>query len=101
MRQAISLKVGESRLISLNEFKRRVGREKLVVFDDFVLEVASYMDSHPGGKYLLEANIGRDISKFFYGAYALNKSFAAFNHHSNSNYALLNSLRIGRLTLNT
>jgi cytochrome b involved in lipid metabolism len=29
------------------------------------------MINHPGGKFVVEANIGRDISKFFYGGYSM------------------------------
>lgn len=43
---------------------------QLVILDDLVLDVSEYMSNHPGGKFLLEHNIGRDISKFFYGGYS-------------------------------
>ncbi len=69
--------------------------------DDLVIDVSTFIDSHPGGKYLLQHNIGRDISKFFYGGYTLNRAFTPFNHHSKKIYALLNSLKVGRLTINT
>jgi cytochrome b involved in lipid metabolism len=29
------------------------------------------MENHPGGKFVIEHNIGRDVSKFFYGGYSL------------------------------
>jgi hypothetical protein len=59
-------------IISLEEFQRRVdGGEDLVILDDLVLNVANFKNSHPGGKFLLQHNIGRDISKFFYGGYVL------------------------------
>ena len=29
------------------------------------------MDEHPGGKFSLKANVGRDISKYFHGGYSL------------------------------
>ena len=41
-----------------------------MLLDDLVLDVTDYMFNHPGGKFLLEHNIGRDVSKFFYGGYA-------------------------------
>lgn len=40
---------------------------KLILLDDLVLDVEGYMFVHPGGKFLIENNVGRDISKFFYG----------------------------------
>jgi cytochrome b involved in lipid metabolism len=36
-----------------------------------VLDIETYMAEHPGGKFSIEHNIGRDISKFFYGGYSL------------------------------
>lgn len=43
----------------------------MVILDDYVLEVGPFLDYHPGGRFALEQNIGRDVSKFFYGGYAL------------------------------
>jgi len=70
--------------------------EKLVVLDDLVLDVSAYMKFHPGGAFLVEHNLGRDISKFFYGGYALEndrgqKGFA----HSNLARKIVNELAIG------
>ena len=46
-------------------------REELVILDQFVLDVSSFMGEHPGGRFVLKHCIGRDISKFFYGGYSL------------------------------
>lgn len=35
------------------------------------MDLSSYAHQHPGGLFLLEQTVGRDISKFFYGAFAL------------------------------
>ena len=43
----------------------------LVVFDNLVLDVDGYERNHPGGKFVLTHNYGRDISKFFFGGYNL------------------------------
>jgi cytochrome b involved in lipid metabolism len=43
--------------------------KRLWILDDMVLDLTYYMPNHPGGAFLLEQNIGRDISKFFYGGY--------------------------------
>jgi len=72
-----------------------------VLLDDLVLDVAEYMDNHPGGKFLIEHNIGRDISKFFYGGYGLDGNLIASgslkNTHSNMARLQVNSLAIARL----
>ena len=43
---------------------------KLMILDEFVLDVADFAEWHPGGKFVINHNIGRDVSKFFYGGYA-------------------------------
>ena len=37
--------------------------------ENFVIDVKGYEKLHPGGRFLLDSNIGDDISKFFYGGY--------------------------------
>ena len=43
----------------------------LVILDDMVLNIRNFAYCHPGGEFLLVHNVGRDVSKFFYGSYAL------------------------------
>jgi len=75
--------------MTLADFNQKVSLEqkKLVILDNLILDVGEYMDNHPGGKFLLEHNIGRDISKFFYGGYGLDgnvlSSGSLKNNHSN------------------
>lgn len=58
--------------ITLDDFSDRLQKgEKLVTLDDLVLDVSGFMGEHPGGLFALEHNVGRDISKFFYGGYSL------------------------------
>ena len=45
--------------------------KKLFILDDMVLELTDFIPTHPGGAFLLQHNVGRDISKFFYGGYQL------------------------------
>ena len=45
--------------------------KKLVIFDNLVLNLDGYERIHPGGKFNLTHNYGRDISKFFFGGYSL------------------------------
>lgn len=70
----------------------------MVLLDDLVLNVTKFMDEHPGGKFSIQHNIGRDISKFFYGGYALeNQKSVPAHTHSNDARKIVNSLIIGRL----
>ena len=58
--------------MTLDEFYVRIKNgEKLVILDDMILDVTKFMGEHPGGLFSLEHNVGRDISKFFYGGYSL------------------------------
>ena len=53
-------------------FEKRISEGiQLVILDDMVLDISDFAYHHPGGAFLLEYNIGRDISKFFYGSYSL------------------------------
>ena len=59
-------------VITEQEFEARVKKgEQLCILDDLVLDLSSYAFAHPGGAFVLEYTVGRDISKFFYGSYAL------------------------------
>jgi len=37
--------------------------------DDLIIDIINYLGNHPGGKRVMTANIGRDVTKFFYGGY--------------------------------
>ena len=56
-----------------------------------VIDIGPYAYAHPGGAFLLEHNVGRDISKFIYGAYALdgngNDPSGETERHAHSNIA--------------
>ena len=52
--------------------------EPLCVLDNLILSMVGadefypgYEKIHPGGKFLITRNYGRDISKFFYGGYVM------------------------------
>mmetsp|Transcript_1317 Transcript_1317/g.1691 ORF Transcript_1317/g.1691 Transcript_1317/m.1691 type:complete len:290 (-) Transcript_1317:1036-1905(-) len=94
---AASAKVGEAYTVA--DFKSRVANgEQLVVLDDMVLDVKGYLDDHPGGKFSLQNNIGRDVSKFFYGGYS-QENEAGLKPHTHSSIArnVVEKLIVGRL----
>ena len=60
--------------------------------------MGEYEKFHPGGKFTLSKNVGRDISKYFYGAYKLvNLPNEELHSHSPSAMAIANSMIIGHL----
>lgn len=70
----------------------------MVLLDDMVLDMGDYMANHPGGKFAMEANIGRDVSKFFYGGYSLENINKVKPHkHSNAARKLVDKYAIGYL----
>ena len=61
--------------MGVDEFKKRVAQgEQLVILEDLICDVSKYQFSHPGGQFVLKYLVGRDISKFFYGAYTLEQN---------------------------
>lgn len=45
--------------------------DTLVICDNLVLRTDGYERIHPGGKFVIRKNFGRDIAKFYYGNYSL------------------------------
>ena len=58
--------------------------EKLTILDNLILNTNGYERIHPGGKFTLIKNFGRDVSKFYYGGYALVQGKGAFGVHAHS-----------------
>ena len=73
---------------------------KLVILDEIVLDVSKFIDQHPGGRFVLSHNIGRDISKFFHGGYSLEDNMGASpaSGYAHSTFArmIVNDLAIAR-----
>ena len=58
--------------------------EKLVLLDNLVLNTGGYERQHPGGKFTIIKNFGRDISKFYYGGFALVQKQGAYGVYTHS-----------------
>ena len=96
--------INPQEIIDEKTFENRVSAgEKLVILDNMVLDISSFAYNHPGGAFLLEYNVGRDISKFFYGSYALdgNNSLPGMPNqkhaHSNISRIWANKLAVATL----
>ena len=86
--------------MTIEEFKRRVyrNRESLTIIDNAVLKVGDYDHFHPGGRFTMKKNYGRDISKYFYGAYKLvNESNEKNYNHSAGAVLMASSMIIAYL----
>jgi cytochrome b involved in lipid metabolism len=72
--------------------------DKLVILDDMVLDLKSFSWEHPGGEFLIDFHIRRDISKYFYGGYVLeHASGMKPTNHSNIARSIVNGLIIGKI----
>ena len=70
----------------------------LVIYDNLVLDLNGYHKIHPGGKFNLMHNLGRDITKFFNGGYQLVNVPKKFPHtHSKAALDIVNTLVVGVL----
>lgn len=70
----------------------------MVVLDDMVLDVEKFQWQHPGGTFLISHNIGRDVSKFFYGGYSLEVGMLSKPYtHSNDARKIVNTLIVAKL----
>jgi len=70
----------------------------LILLDNLVLNVGGFIDQHPGGRFVIQHNLGHDISKYFYGGYCLEDNTGPIpaQGHSHSNIAriIVNSLTV-------
>lgn len=68
----------------------------LLMFDNLVLNTAGFERIHPGGKFALQQNYGRDISKFFNGGYSLVQGPGIKPHHHSAHaLKILKDLVVG------
>lgn len=84
-------------LYTLYEFNEMVSAgRKVVLYNNFIVDIDSFADQHPGTTYVLTENIGKDIGKYFYGAYSMSPDIVPYTH---SSYAakLLEKLVIGKM----
>ena len=84
--------------ISHDQFAERIENgEMLVTLEDFVVDVSGFIRHHPGGEFVLKHNIGRDVTKYFFGGQALEHQNVSCHQHSNGAKRILKGLIIGKL----
>ena len=93
-----------NKIYTEEEFDKEIKNgKKLVIVDDLVVDIGSYAYAHPGGAFLIEYNIGRDVSKFIFGSFALdgnhNDPKAPNNRWNHSNMArkIINRHAVGAM----
>lgn len=87
----------KSNMFTPKQIDEEISKGKnLVIFDNLVLDLNGYERIHPGGKFNLKQNIGRDISKFFFGGYSLvNVPKKVPHHHSQAALDIVKTLVVG------
>ena len=68
--------------------------DSLLICDNLVLRTAGYEKIHPGGKFVIKKNFGRDMAKFYYGNYTLTngKLTKAHTHTGQANLIVKNMI---------
>lgn len=87
--------------MTMADFEKSIthGRQ-YVLFNNYVIDVESFIGEHPGGSAMLLHHIGRDIGKYFYGAYSLERTMPR-NQHSYFAFKILSKLAIAKLDHDT
>lgn len=91
-----------AKVMTTHEFEQALeAGQKLMILDDLILDVSEFYKVHPGGKFVIEHNVGTDIAKFFYGGYSLEDNMKSTPaqpfRHSNYSRMIANDLAIARL----
>ena len=59
-----------------------------MIIDNLVIDVGEFINEHPGGRFVIQHNIGTDISKFFFGGYCLEGNLEGVSPgHNHSSFA--------------
>eukprot|EP00347_Sterkiella_histriomuscorum_P017418 403349450 len=78
--------------LTIDDYYEKVNKgEQLMLLDDVVLDVRKYKLDHPGGQFLMQSNIGQDISKYFYGGFTFENYIPdkmGYIHLTIKNYSL-------------
>ena len=99
-RKDIDLHVDAGRLQSMSpdEFLMQVrGGKQWAMYNQYVVDVTSLLSSHPGGRFVIEKNIGREIGKYLYGAYTVESSSMSPHAHTRYAFDAMKRLIIGKI----
>jgi NAD(P)H-flavin reductase len=64
--------------MTIEEFHK--SDKKLSLFDQYVIDFGLYSYDHPGGKWVIDEVKGKEIGKYFYGAYSLDSNIKIHRH---------------------
>lgn len=55
-------------------------KKSYMSFENKVVDIGSWAMHHPGGRFSIEYNFGKDIGRYLFGVYALNRNYRAYKH---------------------
>lgn len=94
--------------MSIQEFHQNIQKgQKLWILNDSILDLTEFAARHPGGRFVIDRTVGRDVSKYFYGSYALDHnsndpSLGVPSHiHSNSARGIAQECAVAILSRNS
>lgn len=89
---------GELREMTHSEVMREVflKQKQLVFYDELVLDVSKFSDSHPGGKLIIEDAIGEDFGKYINGCSSYGDGITPY-YHSDQTRLIIEKLAVGVL----
>ncbi len=93
-RHAMAMSAHSFTLAEIREHVRAGSR--WVLLHGLIIDVSDFVTRHPGGAYLIERNLGCDVSSFFTGRDAYDESVPA-HAHSKDALAFARSLVVGAL----
>jgi hypothetical protein len=74
--------------INLSDLSKECGKRKFVLYDNYVCDVADYIQHHPGGAKMIEDYLHFDMAKYMTGTQPYTKEYEAYDH----NYATTKQL---------
>mmetsp|Transcript_24524 Transcript_24524/g.21767 ORF Transcript_24524/g.21767 Transcript_24524/m.21767 type:complete len:126 (+) Transcript_24524:87-464(+) len=84
--------------MTIEDFEENISAgKKYVLLDNYVINIKSFIDEHPGGSAILKHHIGKDIGKFFHGAYSFTPSYPKHSH-SRDALKIVEKLIISKIT---
>ncbi len=73
--------VGNLPSIKCEELTNERKNKKFVIYENYLLDVGTYIETHPGGKNLLSDNLYGDVGRYLTGNQAYSNNFHAHDHN--------------------
>ena len=89
--------VGNLPSIKSEELMNERKNKKFVIYENYLLDVSTYIETHPGGRNLLSDNLYGDVGRYMTGNQAYSSNFHAYDHNYATYIYALKKLAYGEL----